>query len=68
MVGGVLELFENQSKDQVATRVPHTGDLSNPETPVFTTVWNVFRNAFISAFSKNTEGTINFGTDSEEKE
>ena len=60
VVGAVTELFENQSKEQVATRVPLQGNLNNPDVGIVSTVWNVFKNAFIQAFSKQVDGTLEF--------
>jgi hypothetical protein len=58
VAGLVLELFENQSKDQFATKVPFKGDLSNPKTKIFPAIWNVFSNAFVKAFDHDTDGTL----------
>lgn len=63
IVGTVAELFENQPKDQLATKIPLTGDLNQPETAIIPTIWNIFRNAFVQAFSKNTDGTIRFSAE-----
>lgn len=60
VVGTVTEIFENQPEDQVATKVPLEGDLHAPDAAFFTTIWNVFRNAFIEAFAMNTDGTVKF--------
>lgn len=53
------EVFENQSRDQVATKVPISGSLENTNTGVFPAIWNVFKNAFVEALNKQTDGTIN---------
>lgn len=63
IVGFLTEIFENQPKDQFASQVPLEGDLNDPEAGVFPAIWNIFRNAFLEAFSKQTEGEINFETD-----
>ena len=60
VVGTLAEFFENQPEDQLATKVLLEGDLNAPDTAFFTSIWNVFRNAFIEAFTKNTDGTIKF--------
>jgi hypothetical protein len=57
-VGLVAEVFENQSKDQFATRVPLQGKISEVKSPFWPTLWNIFRNAFIQAFDRNTDNTI----------
>jgi hypothetical protein len=61
IVGLATELFENQPKDQFATKVPVSGSLTNVETGTFPTIWNVFRNAFIDSFEKQTDDEISFG-------
>ncbi|MGB3222931.1 MAG: DUF748 domain-containing protein [Desulforhopalus sp.] len=60
IVGTVTEIFENKPKDQLATKVPLEGDLNDPDAAFFTTIWNIFRNAFVQGFTKNTDGTVNF--------
>lgn len=60
IAGFVIEIFENQPKDQFATQVPLSGDLNNIEGAVWPTIANIFKNAFISAFSKQTEDEVSF--------
>jgi hypothetical protein len=62
IVGGVAEIFENQPKNQFATRVPLKGNISNVETSFWPTLWNIFRNAFVEAFARNTDDTITIST------
>jgi hypothetical protein len=52
LVGLGSEIFENQPKDRVATEVPIEGSLESPDPSISTTIWNVFRNAFIEAIEK----------------
>jgi uncharacterized protein YhdP len=52
------KLFKNQPKDQVATRVPFSGDIDDPDADVLTTIINVLRNAFVSAFSNSLEHSV----------
>ncbi|HMJ71590.1 MAG TPA: DUF748 domain-containing protein [Cyclobacteriaceae bacterium] len=59
-VGLVTEVFENQKEDQFATKVPLQGDLNNVNTRVWPTVWNIFQNAFVQAFDRNTDNTVQF--------
>ncbi|HOX81914.1 MAG TPA: DUF748 domain-containing protein [Chryseolinea sp.] len=60
IVGFFVEVFSNQKKDQFATKVEIEGDLNNPETKVWPTVWNVYKNAFVKAFEMNTDNNIKF--------
>lgn len=61
MVGLVKEVGENQPREQVATQVPISGSVTQPETDVWTTVTNTLKNAFIEAFNKGIEGTVEAG-------
>lgn len=58
LVDGLSELFENQPRDLVATRIPIDGDISGPRPEIFTTVINILRNAFVSAFEAKLEGNV----------
>ena len=61
IAGLATEIFENQPTDQLATKVPISGSLNNVEAGILPTVWNVFRNAFIESFEKQTDDEITFG-------
>ncbi len=54
--GLVVELLENQPRDQLATRVPIEGQLDDAEVGVWSTLVNVLRNAFVEAFRPSFEG------------
>ena len=60
IVGLFVDVFTNQKKDQFATKVPMEGDLNNVKSKVWPSVWNIFKNAFVKAFEKNTDNTIKF--------
>lgn len=51
IVSGVVKIFKNHPKDQVATKIPVKGDFDSKGVDVWATVQNVLRNAFIRAFS-----------------
>jgi hypothetical protein len=51
ILGGVTEIVRNHQQDRFATRVPYSGTFENPQEDVWTTVFNVFRNAFVKAFT-----------------
>jgi hypothetical protein len=59
VVGFVTEIFENQKEDQFATKIPLQGNLNNPDAGIWPTIWNIFSNAFIEAFNKDIDNTIN---------
>ena len=52
LVGVGAEVLENQSRDEVATKVPIQGDLNAPSPDVSVTIYNVLRNAFVNAIEK----------------
>lgn len=57
LVGVATRIFRNQPRDQVATVIPLTGDLSNPRSDVLATIGNILRNAFVRAYLPKLEGT-----------
>lgn len=52
------DIFENQKKDQVATRIPLEGKIENPKADVFQTLLEVLHNAFIEALRRGLEPAI----------
>lgn len=70
LVGAVGEVFENQPKDQLATKVPFKGSLDDPKTNVWLALVNVLQNAFIQALQPSIDNEISIGsveTKSEDK-
>lgn len=59
LAGAVGQVFRNQEKDQVATKIPFEGSLKNPETNVWYAIINILRNAFISAIQPSIDNEIN---------
>lgn len=51
IVSVVLEIFENQPKDQFATQIPLEGHIQNPGTDFWATLGGIFHNAFVKAYS-----------------
>ena len=62
LVGFVGQVFKNQSKDQVATKIPFEGRLDNPETNIWVTIINVLQNAFIQAIQPSIDSEINIAS------
>lgn len=62
LVGAAGEVFENQRKDQVATKVPFQGSLKNPDTNVWFALTRVLQNAFIQALQPSIDQEINIAT------
>lgn len=61
VVGLLSEIFENQSRDQLATRVPFDGRIDNPQTNRLETVLGLLHNAFIKGLQRGTDEEIGFG-------
>ncbi len=69
LAGGTAEIFENQSEDQLGTKIPFSGRIDNPETSIWTTIYNILQNAFISALQPTIDNEITIQTvDSEDPE
>lgn len=62
IAGGVGEIFENQPRDQVATKIPFEGSLKNPDTNVWIAIGNILQNAFIRAIQPSLDEEINIET------
>lgn len=62
IAGGIGEVFENQPRDQVATKIPFEGSLKNPDTNVWVAIGNILQNAFIRAIQPSLDQEINIGT------
>ena len=60
IVAFFVEIFTNQKKDQFATKAPLEGDLNDVKSEVWPTLLNIYKNAFVKAFEKNTDNTIKF--------
>lgn len=62
IAGAAGEIFENQRKDQVATKIPFHGSLKNPDTNVWFALTRVLQNAFIQALQPSIDQEINIAT------
>jgi hypothetical protein len=60
-IGLVNTVFKNYREKQVATKIPISGDLSDPDIDTWTTVVKVLENAFVKAISPDLDGTVNLG-------
>jgi hypothetical protein len=68
ITGFAGEVFENQPKDQVATKIPFEGRLDNPQADVWETVINVLQNAFIRAIQPSIDHEITIASVETKKE
>ncbi len=59
-VGFFKFILKNQGTDTLATKVPFEGDLNNVQADVWPTVFNIFKNAWIKAFTGSVDDDINF--------
>jgi Domain of Unknown Function (DUF748) len=58
IVGATDEVFQDQSHDRVATRIPISGTVGDPKIGFWATLGNVVRNAFIESLVPRLEGKI----------
>jgi hypothetical protein len=58
LVGLGAKLLKNPEKNQVATEIPLSGELEDPSADLVSTVVNLFRNAFVYAFSHSLDRTV----------
>ncbi len=66
VVSGVLEIFENQKKDQFGSKVPLSGRYDNTKTKILPALGSIIKNAFIQALKSDTDGTIDFAKEKKE--
>lgn len=67
-VGFFKFALKNQKTGILATKIPIEGDLKNIDAGVFTTVLNIFKNAWVNAFSEQVDGNIEFKDAFQQKE
>jgi hypothetical protein len=67
IVGAVSGLFENKSEDQLAARIPLSGNFEDPDANIWSTIGSVLENAFIRALIPNIEGSVNLNKVNEEE-
>lgn len=53
-------ILKNQKTDTLATKVPLEGDLNNVQAGVWPTIFNIFKNAWIQAFTSQVDNDIEF--------
>jgi hypothetical protein len=68
VAGGVGEIFENQRKDQVATKIPFKGKLDDPKTNIWLAITNILQNAFIHALQPTIDHEISIASVENPKE
>jgi len=58
LVGVTQEVFENQPQDRLATRIPLSGTVEDPDVGFWATLANVVRNAFVEGIAPQLEGSV----------
>lgn len=59
VAGTVTEIFENQSEETFATKIPFEGDIDNPRANMFFAVLQIMENAFFNALQPTIDREIN---------
>lgn len=59
LAGGTSEVVENQKKEQIATKVPLSGNFDDPNVDLWATIGTLMRNAFIRALLPTLDYTVN---------
>jgi len=62
IVGAVSEVFENQPKERIATKIPLEGSTKDLDTNVWYAISEVIQNAFIRALEPAIDQEINIST------
>jgi hypothetical protein len=58
IVAGVGGLFKNQPQDQLATRIPLSGNFEQTDINLWATIGGILRNAFVRALLPNVERSV----------
>lgn len=62
VAGGIGEVFENQPKDRIATKIPLQGSVKSLDTNVWYAIGVVLQNAFIQALQPSIDQEISIAT------
>jgi len=58
LVGGISSLLTNRPRQEVATKVPVSGDIESPQTSTWETVLRIIQNAFFKAILPGFEKEV----------
>lgn len=67
-IGGTIEIFTNQPKDQFATKVAFNGKFTKPDVALADALFAVLRNAFIEALKPSLDHDVSIVTVREDNE
>ncbi len=56
LVSALVTLVKNKPRDQLATRIPFSGEVGDPDVGFWATVANLLRHGFVQALSERLEG------------
>lgn len=62
IAGTVAQVFKNQRKDQVATKIPFEGNIKDPNSNIWYTISELLTNAFIQAIQPSIDNQIDIGS------
>ena len=68
ITGTVSEVFENQSEETFATKIPFKGRIDNPRANIFFAIMQILENAFINALQPSIDQQINLATVDKQQE
>lgn len=62
LAGTTADVFSNWSKEQFATKIPLEGRIDDPNTNVWTTIYELLKNAFFNALRPSLDEDINLAS------
>jgi hypothetical protein len=62
IAGTVGQIFKNQPKDQVATKIPFEGNIKDPNSNIWYTISELLQNAFIRAIQPSIDNQISIAS------
>ena len=68
IAGTITEVFENQSEETFATKIPLEGKIKDPKANIFFAIMQILENAFINALQPSIDQQINLAAVDEEQE
>lgn len=68
LAGAVTEVFENQSEDTFATKIPLQGEIDDPKANIIFAILQILENAFITALQPSIDQQINLQAVDREQE
>ncbi len=68
LAGAVGQIFKNQSKDQIATKITFEGNINAPNTNVWSAISSILSNAFVQALKPSVDHEINIASVDKAKE